>query len=68
MQPDHMHADTSPECQSKAMDLFQEQESYLDDDHMVTFIALFKADTAAANTYVALKCEGLWKADRKSVV
>ena len=61
LQPEQACADTSPEHQSKAMDLFQELESYLDNDHMVAFIDLFKADTAAADAYLAIKCDSLRK-------
>jgi hypothetical protein len=57
-----MHSDTSPECQAKAMDLFQEQECYLSDDCMVAFIDLFRVDSAAADAYIALKRNGLRKA------
>ena len=59
LQPEQACADTSPEHQSKAMDLLQELESYLDNDHMVAFIDLFKADTAAADAYLAIKCDSL---------
>lgn len=61
MQPDRMRSDTSPERRAKAMELIQEQESYLSDDCLVAFIDLFRADTAAADAYVALKREGLRK-------
>lgn len=56
-----MCSGTSPEHWTKAMDLLQEQESYLDDNHIVALIDLFKADTAAADTYLALKQKSLWK-------
>ena len=59
LQPERAHADTSPERRLKAMDLLQELESYLDDDCMVVFIDLFKADTAAADAYLAIKCDSL---------
>jgi hypothetical protein len=62
MQPDRMRSDTSPERRAKAMDLFQEQESYLSDDCMVAFIDLFRVDSAAADAYIALKRDGLRKA------
>lgn len=62
MQPDHMCSDTSPEHWAKAMDLFQEQEGYLSDECVVTFIDLFRLDSAAAYAYIALKCDGLRKA------
>ena len=52
-------ADTSPESRAKAMDNLQEQEIYLDDDRMIAFIDLFRADTAAADAYLAIKREGL---------
>jgi hypothetical protein len=61
MQPDHMCSDTSPECQAKAMDLFQEQEGYLSDECVVAFIDLFRLDSAAADAYIALKHDGLRK-------
>ena len=60
-QPDRGCADTSPERRAKAMDLLQEQESYLDDDRMVAFIDLFREDTAAADAYLALKRDSLRK-------
>ena len=60
-QPDRGRADTSPERRAKAMDLLQEQESYLDDDRMVAFIDLFREDTAAADAYLALKRDSLRK-------
>ncbi|KAF8223584.1 hypothetical protein L208DRAFT_1411625 [Tricholoma matsutake] len=62
MQLDRMHSDTSPKHRAKAMDLFQEQESYLSDDCMVAFIDLFRVDSAAADAYIALKHNGLRKA------
>ena len=40
-QPEKAHADISPECRAKAMDVLQELEDYLDDDCMVAFIDLF---------------------------
>ena len=43
--------------QLKAMDILQELESYLDDDCMVAFIDLFKADMAAVDAYLAIKCD-----------
>ena len=52
-------ADTSPERRAKAMDLLQEQETYLDDDRMIAFIDLFRADTAVADAYLAIKRDGL---------
>ena len=61
LQPEWAHADTSPEHQSKAIDLPQELESYLDDDCMVVFIDLFKANTAAADVYLAIKHDSLQK-------
>ena len=61
LQPERARADTSPERRSKAMDLLQELESYLDDDRMVAFIDLFKADTAAADAYLAIKRDSLRK-------
>ena len=41
------------------MDLLQEQETYLDDDRMIAFIDLFRADTAVADAYLAIKRDGL---------
>ena len=60
-QPERGRADTSPERRAKAMDVLQELEDYLDDDRMVAFIDLFRADTAAANAYLAIKRESLRK-------
>jgi hypothetical protein len=62
MQADRFCADTSPECLAKAVELIQEQEDYLSDDQMVAFLDLFQADTAAADIYLAIKQETLWKA------
>ena len=59
VQPEHAHTDTLPEHQAKAMDILQEKEGYLDDDCMVAFIDLFQVDTALADAYLAIKCEGL---------
>ena len=61
LQPERARSDTSPERRSKAMNLLQELESYLDDDRMVAFIDLFKADTAAADAYLAIKHDSLRK-------
>ena len=52
-------ADTSPECKAKAMHALQELEVYIDDDHLVAFIDLFRADTAAADAYLAIKRDSL---------
>lgn len=60
-QPERGRADTSPERRAKAMEVLQEQESYLDDDRLVAFIDLFRADTAAADAYLAIKRESLRK-------
>jgi hypothetical protein len=62
MQPDRLHADTSPERRAKAVDLIQVQEDYLSDDQMVAFLDFFRADTAAADIYLAIKRESLRKA------
>ena len=43
------------------MDFFQEQEYYLSDECMVAFIDLFRLDSAAADAYIALQCDGLRK-------
>ena len=56
-QANHVHADTSPERQAKAMNFIQERKDYLDNDHIVAFINWFKADTAAADAYLAIKSE-----------
>jgi hypothetical protein len=58
-QPERGRADTSPERRAKAMDVLQEMETYLDDDRLVAFIDLFRADTAAADAYLAIKRDGL---------
>jgi hypothetical protein len=60
-QPEKARADTSPERWAKAMDVHQELEDYLDDDHMVAFIDLFRADMAVADAYLAIKRESLQK-------
>lgn len=60
-QPERGRADTSPERRAKAMGVLQDQERYLDDDRMVAFIDLFRADTAAADAYLAIKRESLRK-------
>ena len=54
-------ADTSPEHQAKAMHVLQDLESYLDDDRMVAFIDLFRADTAVADAYLAINHDSLRK-------
>jgi hypothetical protein len=54
-QPDRMHADTSPEWQSKAMDLIQEKEGDLCDEQLVALIDLFQGNTGAADAYISLK-------------
>jgi hypothetical protein len=41
------------------MDVLQELEDYLDDDCMIAFIDLFRADMAAADVYLAIECESL---------
>ena len=61
MQPEHECSDTSPECWAKAMDILQKLEDYLDNDHMVALIDLFRADFAAADVYLAIKHDGLQK-------
>lgn len=61
MHPERGRADTSPERRAKAMDVLQELEDYLDDDRMVAFIDLFRADTAAADAYLAIKRDSLRK-------
>ena len=57
-----MQADTSPEHQAKAMELFQENKYYLTDDCIIAFIDLFQADITAADAYIVLKCDSLMKA------
>ena len=46
-QPERGRADTSPERRAKAMDVLQEMETYLDDDCLVAFIDLFRADSCS---------------------
>ena len=58
-QSEHRRANTSPESRAKAMHVLQDLESYLDDDPMVAFIDLFRADTAAADAYLAIKHNSL---------
>ena len=43
------------------MHVLQDLESYLNDDRMVAFIDLFRADTAAADAYLAIKHDSLQK-------
>ena len=62
MQSDRLRADTSPERRAKAVELIQVQDDYLSDDQMVAFLDLFRADTAAADIYLAIKRESLRKA------
>ena len=59
--PDRVRADTSPERRARAMDVLQDQESYLDDNQMVAFIDMFRVDTAAADAYLAIKHVSLQK-------
>jgi predicted protein tyrosine phosphatase len=54
-QPECSDADTSLEHQSKAMESLQERETYLDAPHIVALLDLFQADTASADTYLAIK-------------
>jgi hypothetical protein len=58
---DRDRADTSPERRSKAMDLLQEKETYLDDNRIVALVDLFQTDTGAADAYLALKRDNLHK-------
>jgi hypothetical protein len=43
------------------MDVLQKLEDYHDNNCMVAFIDLFRADMAAADAYLAIKCESLQK-------
>ena len=57
-----MRPDSSLDCQAKVVELIQVQEDYLTDYQLVAFLDYFKADTTAADIYLAIKCEGLQKA------
>ena len=59
---EHQHPNSSPEHCAKAVELIQVQEDYLTDNQLVTFLDYFKANTAAADIYLAIKHEGLQKA------
>ena len=62
VQPERMRPDSSLERRAKAVELIQVQEDYLTHDQLVAFLDYFKADTAAADIYLAIKREGLRKA------
>lgn len=54
--------DATPKRKKAAMIRLQELEDDLEDEQLLSIIDLFQADVSAADTYMTLKRESLWKA------
>ena len=52
----------SPSRKTKAIQCAQELEKGLDNDRLAVLIQVFQADVSAADAYLVMDREGLWKA------